>query len=223
MAQKTKPVRKSSSKGMKAAPAKPTVAAKAMSAAKALLNTVKGTKAPVRAAQGGAKVTPAKGKTSTAKTPATAQKGAPAKAAPAKTAAPKAEAPVKGAKGGKAPVATVEKTARSEQQIAKAKAALKKETAEAAPEAAPKARGRKISIDINPNEAATALSSKWNSLFKKSEQIESKPYNMKAVFEEKTAIVHKVLGWGYILANRNDRLEVLFKDGIKYLISNYKP
>ena len=46
---------------------------------------------------------------------------------------------------------------------------------------------------------------------------------MKAVFEEKTAILHKVLGWGYILSNRNDRLEVLFKDGIKYLISNYKP
>lgn len=84
-------------------------------------------------------------------------------------------------------------------------------------------RGRKISIDINPNEAASALSGKWSTLFKKAEQIEAKPYNMKAVFEEKTAITHKVLGWGYILANRNDRLEVLFKDGIKYLISNYKP
>ena len=117
----------------------------------------------------------------------------------------------------------LEKPTRSEQQIVKAKAALKKESAEAQPEAAPKARGRKISIDINPGEAATALSSKWSALFKKAEQIDAKPYNMKAVFEEKTAIVHKVLGWGYILANRNDRLEVLFKDGIKYLISNYKP
>ena len=73
------------------------------------------------------------------------------------------------------------------------------------------------------DEAASALALKWGALFKKAEQIESKPYNMKSVFEEKTAIVHKVLGWGYILANRNDRLEVLFKDGIKYLISNYKP
>ncbi len=84
-------------------------------------------------------------------------------------------------------------------------------------------RGRKISFDINPNEAASALVGKWTTLFKKAEQIDAKPYNMKAVFEEKTAITHKVLGWGYILANRNDRLEVLFKDGIKYLISNYKP
>lgn len=71
--------------------------------------------------------------------------------------------------------------------------------------------------------AATGpLAQKWNALFKKSDAIESKPYNMKQIYNEKTAIIHKVLGWGYILANRNDRLEVLFKDGIKYLISNYK-
>lgn len=71
--------------------------------------------------------------------------------------------------------------------------------------------------------AATGpLAQKWTSLFKKADTIESKPYNMKQSYSEKTAIVHKVLGWGYIMANRNDRLEVLFKDGIKYLISNYK-
>ena len=84
-------------------------------------------------------------------------------------------------------------------------------------------RSRKISIEISANEAASALASKWATLNKKAEQIDVKPYNMKGVFEERTAITHKVLGWGYILANRNDRLEVLFKDGIKYLISNYKP
>lgn len=98
----------------------------------------------------------------------------------------------------------------------------------AAPVKAPKAakeprKSRKISMAISANEAASALSAKWNSLYKKAEQIAAQPYNMRQLFEEKTAIVHKVLGWGYILANRNDRLEVLFKDGIKYLISNYKP
>jgi hypothetical protein len=35
-------------------------------------------------------------------------------------------------------------------------------------------------------------------------------------------LMHKVLGWGFVLSNLNDRLEVLFKDGIKVLISNYK-
>ena len=73
-----------------------------------------------------------------------------------------------------------------------------------------------------PIQATGPLAQKWSALYKKSEAIESKPYNMRATYIEKTAIVHKVLGWGYILANRNDRLEVLFKDGIKYLISNYK-
>ncbi len=119
----------------------------------------------------------------------------------------------------------------TQKEISKAKEALKAVPAPmvtakppvAAPVAkAPAKRSRKISVAVNSSEAASALVQKWNSLFKKAEQIESKPYNMRAVFEEKTAIVHKVLGWGYILANRNDRLEVLFKDGIKYLISNYK-
>ena len=122
----------------------------------------------------------------------------------------------------------------------KSKVALKKETAtrEATtseaipaekPAKAPKApKVPRISAAAlaraeKATDAANQLSAKWSSLYKKAESIEAKPYNMKAVFEEKTAIVHKVLGWGYILANRNDRLEVLFKDGIKYLISNYKP
>lgn len=113
-------------------------------------------------------------------------------------------------------------------EISKAKAALKAAAPAVAapgaqaPEKAIKSRSRKISVAVSSSEAVSALAQKWNSLFKKAEQIESKPYNMRGVFEEKTAIVHKVLGWGYILANRNDRLEVLFKDGIKYLISNYK-
>lgn len=113
-------------------------------------------------------------------------------------------------------------------QIAKAKAALIKESNEpqvvvSKAKSRPKAKARKILLDVNPNEAASALALKWATLYKKADQIDAKPYNMKAAFEEKTAIMHKLLGWGYILTNRNDRLEVLFKDGIKYLISNYKP
>ena len=70
--------------------------------------------------------------------------------------------------------------------------------------------------------ATGPLAAKWTSYYKKAETIDTAPYNMRNQFAEKTAIVHKVMGWGYIMANRNDRLEVLFKDGIKYLISNYK-
>lgn len=66
------------------------------------------------------------------------------------------------------------------------------------------------------------LAQKWTSLNRKAKDIESAPYSMRGTYEAKTAIHHKVLGWGYILANKNDRLEVLFKDGVRYLISNYR-
>ena len=72
------------------------------------------------------------------------------------------------------------------------------------------------------DEKVSALSQKWFSLYKKAQSMDVAPYDMKKTFEPKTAIEHKTLGWGYILENRNDRLEVLFKDGIRFLISNYK-
>lgn len=48
------------------------------------------------------------------------------------------------------------------------------------------------------------------------------PYNMKASFEEKTAIKHPKMGIGYITSAENDRLRVLFSEGTKSLIMNYK-
>jgi len=45
---------------------------------------------------------------------------------------------------------------------------------------------------------------------------------MSDVFEALKPINHKVLGWGFVLTNENNRLEVLFENGIKVLISNYK-
>ena len=80
-----------------------------------------------------------------------------------------------------------------------------------------------VDVPMDPvDEKVTALSQKWSSLYKKSQNLDVSAYDMKKTFEPKTAIEHKTLGWGYILENRNDRLEVLFKDGIRFLISNYK-
>jgi hypothetical protein len=47
-------------------------------------------------------------------------------------------------------------------------------------------------------------------------------YKMTETFTSLAPIQHKVLGWGFILTNENDRLEVLFETGIRMLISNYK-
>ncbi len=66
------------------------------------------------------------------------------------------------------------------------------------------------------------LGAQWMSLYERSKELEALPYKMSGTYEAKTAIMHKVLGWGFVLSSQNDRLEVLFKDGIKILIANYK-
>lgn len=100
-------------------------------------------------------------------------------------------------------------------------ASLSKETALAKVEKAPK-RARVSKAGLASMESLSKMAQKWATLFRKASDEEVVPYSIAATYEAKTAIMHKVLGWGYILSNRNDRLEVLFKDGIKYLISNYK-
>lgn len=71
----------------------------------------------------------------------------------------------------------------------------------------------KLEIDANV---------KWGDLHEKYKQIKPANYSMKDGFEANQPIQHKVLGWGWVISSENDRLEVLFKDGKKILISNYK-
>jgi hypothetical protein len=71
-------------------------------------------------------------------------------------------------------------------------------------------------------EGATEEESKWLELRDKHKNIKPQPYKMTEVFLEKTPIEHKTMGWGFVLSVVNDRLEVLFRSGIKHLISNYK-
>ncbi|MES2856019.1 MAG: hypothetical protein V4692_09150 [Bdellovibrionota bacterium] len=66
------------------------------------------------------------------------------------------------------------------------------------------------------------LETQWKTLFEKSKSVKPLPYKMSESYDARTPLQHKVLGWGYVLTSQNNRLEVLFKDGIKFLISNYK-
>lgn len=145
---------------------------------------------------------------------------------PAKKATPKVVAKAVKKVGKKTAGKAIEKTDKKAAKTSPPKTVVNTKSVESAKKAlvaAKKEKVAKVSQPAAPTIVATGpLAQKWTALFKKSDAIEAKPYNMKAIYNEKTAIVHKVLGWGYILANRNDRLEVLFKDGIKYLISNYK-
>ena len=63
---------------------------------------------------------------------------------------------------------------------------------------------------------------KWAELFKKLGKDKAINYKMSDTFSALSPVQHKVLGWGFILKNDNDRLEVLFETGIRMLISNYK-
>lgn len=85
-----------------------------------------------------------------------------------------------------------------------------------------KKRGRKSKSNLEALEGLSKLGKRWAALYRKAGNTKVPTYSMRGVFEEKSPIQHKVLGWGYILSNKNDRLEVLFKDGIRFLISNYK-
>lgn len=66
------------------------------------------------------------------------------------------------------------------------------------------------------------LEAQWMQIKEKNKALKAMPYKMSESFEARTPILHKVLGWGFIISNQNDRLEVLFQQGIKFLISNYK-
>lgn len=63
---------------------------------------------------------------------------------------------------------------------------------------------------------------KWAELNKKYGKDKALAYKMTEKYPSLAPLQHKVLGWGFILTNENDRLEVLFENGIRMLISNYK-
>lgn len=76
---------------------------------------------------------------------------------------------------------------------------------------------------VAPTGVDATLYQKWLQYKKKYGHIEAQEYDMKSKYEEKTPLMHPKLGWGFILSIENDRLQVLFAQGIKVLISNYNP
>lgn len=150
--------------------------------------------------------------------------------------APKAKAaPV--AKKAPEKKAVAKAPAKAEKKAPEKKAPEKKEAAVSAPtvmSAAPVKPAKPAKVPKPPKKtklereaeatarAVTEGEIKWAEYHDKYSQMKALPYSMSQAFEEKTPIMHKVLGWGFILSILNDRLEVIFKSGTKTLISNYK-
>jgi hypothetical protein len=88
----------------------------------------------------------------------------------------------------------------------------------------PAAPAKKTRIPIPPGLTGEAqkLALKWRQLFEKTTEQDPTPYKMSGSYQAKTPIKHKVLGWGYVLSANNSRIEVLFQDGIKTLITDFK-
>jgi hypothetical protein len=133
-----------------------------------------------------------------------------------------------------APKAKAAKPAKSAAKPAKIKEVEISEVIQAAPpvevtppvaakkaEKPPKApRVKKISAE--QLQAQADASKKWIELKEKFSGEKAVSYNMSASFDANTPIQHKTFGWGFIVNNDNNRLEVLFESGTKHLISNYK-
>jgi excinuclease UvrABC nuclease subunit len=90
-------------------------------------------------------------------------------------------------------------------------------------EAVKKVKKKRVTkAEREANEEAERLRDKWQELHTLSEGQPAKKYKITDSFESNTSLDHAKLGWGYVLTSQNNRLEVLFEDGIKILVSNYQ-
>lgn len=110
-----------------------------------------------------------------------------------------------------------------------APAVLEKKAAPAEPAVTPKKavaakapQATESSEKIKIDKSMTEEQAKWAEMYNKYRDTQASNYDMKSTFKAASPIQHKVLGWGWIVSNENDRLEVLFKDGKRMLISNYR-
>lgn len=117
----------------------------------------------------------------------------------------------KAKKAAKAPVEKAEKTEKTEKAPKK----------EAPAKKAAKTKGKKEGAAAASK--AGEIDSRWAELREKYSKEKAHKYSMSGQFQANQAIEHPKLGWGFVLTNNNDRLEVLFQDGVRILISNYPP
>ena len=102
--------------------------------------------------------------------------------------------------------------------IKPAKATAKDKKSDAKPKV------KKETITTTSSVASASLSEEakqWQEYKSKYGAEKAPNYMMSGVYEVNSGLNHKVLGWGFIISNTSDRLEVLFESGKKILISNY--
>ena len=69
--------------------------------------------------------------------------------------------------------------------------------------------------------AQTENQKKWSALYqKKSKDIKAGGFSIFEKYSAGSPIMHKTFGWGWILSSKNNRLEVIFEDKVRTLLSN---
>lgn len=172
----------------------------------------------VTSKKGAAKETGTKPVKASAKEPAAKAAKASTKEPAAKPVKAVAKDPVKAA--AKEPVKAVAKE--PVEKAPKKAPKPKKDSVEASgAEVVPKKTAKEKKQEAARVAAAIEADAKWSDYKEKHGKEKAPKYSMTAQFQPNTPLEHSKLGWGFILTNVNDRLEVLFQDGIKVLISNY--
>ena len=118
---------------------------------------------------------------------------------------------------------TTKKTTSTSTSTSTSKSSKKKVKKKASTEVDTKVKKKRMTkAEREAKEEADKLKEKWNELNALSEGQPAKKYKLSEDFETNIAIDHPKMGWGYVLNSQNNRIEVLFEEGIKVLISNYK-
>lgn len=174
-------------------------------------SAAKRTKAPAKPA---AKVTPKAAKSVKATKP---EKVPAKKISPAKKAVPvKAPSPALEKQGVAAKMKAVEIAV----EVAEAKPEKPVKAAKPAKMTAAEKKAAKISRD--QTKALTEDYKKWLEYQDLHGDERPQKYTMAGQFEAQKPIEHPKFGWGFVISNIEDRLEVLFDSGVRFLISNRK-
>ena len=84
-----------------------------------------------------------------------------------------------------------------------------------------KKKRKTLSLAEQPG-LSTEESKQWEKLTAKYKDEKATAYDMTKTFKSVSVIKHKEFGLGFVVSQYNHRLKVLFKEGMKILISNYK-
>jgi hypothetical protein len=105
------------------------------------------------------------------------------------------------------------KTAKIECEICKKKSTFKLTPPKAAKTTKPRAKSTKP-------KTVSARSPSWDDLNTKLSGQKSRPYRISETFSTDTPIEHPKFGTGYVITASPDRIEAVFREGMKLLIHN---